>query len=82
MWSNVYTLEELGDFFRRARKEKGFRQEDFAKRIGTSHATLSRFEQGGSTTTAVFEKAMSHLGYRIVVAPRTAQVVVQEAEDA
>ena len=81
MWTNSYSLEQTGEFIREYRKQKGYLQSDFAKRLGISHTTLSNWECGKNTSTETLQKALSILGLRIVIAPRTARVSVTEAED-
>lgn len=77
-WTNSYSLEQTGAFLKRLRKEKGFTQEQFARKLGVSHATLSALENGGSVSTKTLEKAWQLLGLRLVLAPRSAQVRVVE----
>jgi transcriptional regulator with XRE-family HTH domain len=78
MWTNSYSLEQLGEFLQDVRKSQGITQLDFAKTIGVSHATLSNLEQGKNTSTETLQKALQYLGLRIVVAPKTADVTVNE----
>lgn len=77
-WTNSYSLEQTGDFFKRVRKEKGYTQQQFAERLGVSHATLSALENGGSVSTKTFEKAWQRLGLRLVLVPKSAMVRVTE----
>ncbi len=77
-WTNSYSLEQTGAFFKRVRKEKGFTQQQFAERLGVSHATLSALENGGSVSTKTFEKAWQRLGLRLVLVPRGAMIRVTE----
>ena len=78
MWTNAYSTEEIGGFVRDARKARGFTQVEFAKLIGTSHATLSNLEQGRSVSSELLVRALLILGMRIVVAPKSAEVRVCE----
>ena len=78
MWTNSYSLEQLGEFLQDARKAKGWRQADFARMLGVSHATLSALEQGKNTSTATMQKALQLLGYRMVIVPKSASVRVSE----
>ena len=78
MWTNSYDLEQLGAFLQEARKEKGLLQTEFAAKLGVSHTTLSNLEQGKNTSTETLQLALSLLGYRMVIAPKTADVRVIE----
>ncbi len=77
-WTNSYSLEQTGAFLKQVRKEHGYTQEQFARKLGISHATLSSLENGGSVSTATLEKAMQYLGLRLVIVPKSAQVRVTE----
>lgn len=81
MWTNSYSLEQLGEFLQDARKQKNITQNDFAKKIGVSHATLSALEQGKNTSTATLQKALQFLGLRLVILPKTAHIKVTEEND-
>ena len=78
MWTNVYSMEQLGGFLQDARKAKGMRQDEFAEMIGVSHTTLSNLEQGKNTSTHTLERVLQYLGMRLVCAPKTADVKVIE----
>lgn len=81
-WTNSYSLEQTGAFLKRVRREKGYTQEQFARKLGVSHATLSALENGSGVSAATLEKAMQYLGLRVVIVPRSAQVsVVEEGQD-
>lgn len=79
MWTNSYTLEQLGEFIKECRKEQGYTQDEFANLLSVSHTTLSNLECGKNTSTETLQGALALLGLRLVVAPRTAQVTVEEA---
>ena len=81
MWTNSYTLEQTGEFLRDVRRSRGIRQDDFARRLGVSHTTLSNLEQGKNTSTKTLERALHLLGLRIVIVPKAAHVSVTECED-
>ena len=78
MWTNVYSMEQLGEFLQEARQSKDIKQADFARKLGVSHTTLSNLEQGKNTSTHTLEKAFQFLGYRLVIAPKSADVIVVE----
>ena len=80
MWTNSYTLEQLGSFLQEVRKEKGLRQDEFARRLGVSHTTLSNLECGKNTSTETLQRALQLLGLRLVVAPKSADIFVREGE--
>ena len=81
MWTNSYSLEQLGEFLQDVRKSRGIRQADFAQRLGVSHTTLSNLENGKNTSTQTLQLALQLLGLRLVVVPKTATIRVYEAED-
>ncbi|MBR2834237.1 MAG: helix-turn-helix transcriptional regulator [Coriobacteriales bacterium] len=78
MWTNSYSLEQLGSFIQEARKSQGMRQEEFAQKLGVSHTTLSNLEQGKNTSTKTLELALQLLGFRLVIVPKSATVRVTE----
>lgn len=63
---------------RQVRKEKGLTQEQFARKLGVSHATLSALENGEGVSATTLEKAWQLLGLRLVIVPKNAQVHVVE----
>lgn len=78
LWTNSYSLAQLGEFLQEYRRSKSIKQADFAKTIGVSHTTLSNLEQGKNTSTETLQKALSMLGLRLVIVPKTAHVIVKE----
>lgn len=78
MWTNSYSLEQLGAFVREVRKSKGLQQSEFAQMLGVSHATLSNLECGKNTSTKTLQRALQLLGLRLVIAPKSALVTVTE----
>lgn len=77
-WTNVYGLDQLGEFLAEKRKERGFTQGEFAEIIGTSHATLSALENGKSVSSKTLMCAISDLGLKLVVLPKDARAEVHE----
>lgn len=77
-WSNIYSLEQLGSFLKKVRKDKGYTQEEFAEMLNTSHATLSAFENGKSVSSKTLMSAINNLGLRLVVVPKTTRVQVEQ----
>lgn len=78
MWTNAYSLEDLGEFLQEARKEKGFSQKEMAATLGFSPVTLSALENGKNVSADKIERYLQVLGYRIVIAPKAAQVEVHQ----
>lgn len=78
MWTNVYSLESLGEFLQDARKEKGITQKEMADTLGFSSVTLSALENGKNVSATKIERYLQMLGYRIVVLPKNADCKVVE----
>ena len=78
MWINAYSFEDIGQFLREARRERGITQAQMAKRLGFSTVTLSALETGKSVSSAKVERYLQMLGYRMVIVPKTANVEVSE----
>lgn len=78
MWTNSYTLEQLGEFIADARKARGYTQAQFARLLHVSHTTLSNLEQGKSVASETLQKALKLLDMRMVIAPKSADVQVSE----
>lgn len=78
MWTNAYSCEDLGEFLREARKEKGYTQAQMAERLGFSPVTLSALETGKHVSSQKIERYLQMLGYRIVVLPKSASIEVHE----
>jgi len=77
-WTNSYSLTQTGAFLKAARRSKGFTQDEFAKMIGVSHATLSALENGKGVSTQTLDKALNYLGLRLVIVEKSAKVEVAE----
>ena len=77
-WTNSYSLEQTVAFLRQVRKERGLTQEQFARKLGVSHATLSALENGEGVSAATLERAWQLLDLRLVIVPKNAQVHVVE----
>lgn len=78
MWTNSYSLEQLGEFLQDVRKARGYRQDEFAHMLGISHTTLSNLEQGKNTSTETLQRVMQTLDLRMVIVPKAADVSVDE----
>ena len=78
MWSNVYSREDMGNFLRSVRKERGIDQKRMAGKLGFSSVTLSSLETGKSVATEKVERYLHMMGYRLVVVPKSAVVEVRE----
>lgn len=77
MWSNAYSLEDIGEFLRCARKEKGLSQVEMAEMLGFSSVTLSALETGKNVSAEKVERYLQVLGYRAVIVPKSAKVEVR-----
>ena len=73
LWTNSYSLKQTGAFLKKARKEKGYTQDEFAEMLGVSHATLSALENGKGVSSNTLQNALSYLGYKLVILPKSAQ---------
>lgn len=78
MWTNAYSVEDVGEFLKDARKEKGITQAQMAKKLGFSPVTLSALETGKNVSSQKIELYLQMLGYRIVIVPKSAKVEVAE----
>ena len=81
MWTNSYTLKQLGEFIADARRDQGYTQTEFARLLRVSHTTLSNLEQGKSVASETLQRAVQLLDMRMVIAPKTAEVRVKENPD-
>lgn len=80
MASLVYDTAELGERVRRARQEKGLRQDELAERLGVTRMTVSRLERGDPVSVDTTLRALSECGYAIAVAPKFTRVTVLDAD--
>ena len=78
MWTNAYSVEDVGEFLKDARKEEGITQAQMAKKLGFSPVTLSALETGKNVSSQKIELDLQRLGYRIVIVPKSAKVKVSE----
>jgi transcriptional regulator with XRE-family HTH domain len=78
--SLVYDTVELGSHVRRARQQKGLRQEELADRLGVTRMTVSRLERGEPVSVDTALRALSECGYAIAVAPKFTRVTVLDAD--
>lgn len=78
MWTNAYSLEDVGEFLSEARKSKGITQVRMAKKLGFSPVTLSALETGKNVSSQKVERYLQMLGYRVVIVPKSADVKVSE----
>lgn len=78
MWTNAYSLEDVGEFLSEARKNKGITQVQMAKKLGFSPVTLSALETGKNVSGQKVERYLQMLGYRVVIVPKSADVKVSE----
>ena len=73
LWTNSYSLQQTGAFLKKVRREKGYTQDEFAEMLGVSHATLSALENGKSVSSKTLQNALSYLGLKLVILPKSAQ---------
>lgn len=78
MWTNAYSLEDLGAFLQEARKDKGITQKEMADTLGFSPVTLSALETGKNVSADKVERYLQMLGYRVVIVPKAAQIEVHQ----
>ena len=62
-------VDLIGKFIRKKRKEKGYTQEEFAKKMGISRYTLYKIEKGklGEVSFTKIWSALRLLGYDICI---------------
>ncbi len=62
-------IDSIGKFIRKKRKEKGYTQEEFAKKMGISRYTLYKIEKGqlGEVSFIKIWNALRLLGYDICI---------------
>ncbi len=66
------SLLEIGKKIRLLRKERGYTQEELAKMVGISRATLSKIENSSfsKVSAVVLENILSSLGYGLDIKPK------------
>jgi HTH-type transcriptional regulator / antitoxin HipB len=75
------TPKQLGEIFRRRRKEMGLTQEGLSQRIGMRQSTVSTLENSASDTRiGTLYTFMAALDMELVIRPRT-KSSTQEIED-
>jgi len=62
-------LLELGSRVKTLRKERGVTQENLAKKVGISRATLSKLENGNIAQISIvtLNDILNHLGYELEI---------------
>lgn len=78
MWTNAYSAADVGAFLKETRRERGITQKQMADTLGFSPVTLSALETGKNVSADKIERYLQMLGFRTVIVPKTANVVVQE----
>jgi HTH-type transcriptional regulator / antitoxin HipB len=76
----VYDAAEFGERVKRARREKGLRQDELGDRVGVTRMTISRLERGEPVSIDTALRALSECGYAVAVAPKFTRVAVVDAE--
>ena len=66
------SLLEIGKEIKKIRKERGYTQDELAKMVGISRATLSKIENGffSKISVTTFENILSTLGYNLTIKPK------------
>ncbi len=78
MWTNAYSYEDIGEFLREARRERGITQVEMANILGCSSVTLSALETGKNVSAVKVDRYLQQLGFRMVIVPKGADVKVTE----
>lgn len=66
----IYDTVELGEHIRRARRDRGFNQDELANRIGVTRMTISRLERGESVSVDIAMRALSECGVALALVPK------------
>ena len=69
--------DELGAAIRQARRDKGWTQDELAKRSNVGRMTISRLERGGDVSAATTARCVSELGCVLVMVPKAARVTAR-----
>jgi HTH-type transcriptional regulator / antitoxin HipB len=78
MWTNAFSSEDIGKHIVELRRDRGLTQAAFAEQLGVSAPTVSRLEGGGSVSSRLLVRALSFLGSRLVIVPKSAAIEVRE----
>ena len=78
MWTNAYSYEDIGEFLREARRERGITQVEMAKKLGFSSVMLSAFGTGKNVSAIKDDRYLQQLGFRMVIVPKGADAEVAE----
>lgn len=70
MWTNAYSYEDIGEFLREARRERGITQLEMAKKLGFSSVTLSALETGKNVSAVKVDRYLQQLGFARSSFPR------------
>jgi len=80
MWRRVHDARELGGTVADLRKRRGMTQEELADWLSVDRTTVIRLEAGALQALHRLMAALSVLGADLVVADRSARVVVTEPD--
>lgn len=79
---NSQILKLVGEKIKKARKEAGITQNDFAAILGVSHITLKKIERGEDSVSAgTFMKAMNELGIELTFKTYSPKITVTRSKD-
>ncbi len=74
MIDEAFDTAGLGRAIRRLRAERGMTQETLAEWLGVSRQTVVSMERGGPVSVAAVVRAITLLGAKLVIAPKSARV--------
>ena len=73
-WANLTNMSlemDLRRWFKKCRREKKLSRHALAEQIGSSEATIERFENGrGMMSMVTIEDGLRHMGYEIIISMR------------
>lgn len=72
----VHTAADFGEAVRAARSSRNLDQAELAERTNVARMTISRLENGGPVNIETAVRALSELGYEIVVVPKFARIEI------
>ncbi len=81
LWFRARCLRDFGAAVKTLREKSGENQSEFATRVSTSRATISRLERHGEVSLGTAMTAVNDLGYEIVIVPRGAVITVERRLD-
>jgi DNA-binding XRE family transcriptional regulator len=77
---DAYDARDLGLAIRRLRKRRGWTQVELAEWLGVNPVTVGRLEHGNPVALTIAMRAISLLGAKVVIVPRTTRVSLEPEE--